>query len=75
MVDKSEYRTAIVHVTLTGASYRLAHDSCHMLTAIENCKLVATKNAYGWPSLFHTLPPLAVTGSTEGSQKVDQFDM
>ena len=46
-----------------------------LLTAIENCKLVATKNAYGWPSLLHTLPPLAVTGPTEGSQKVDQFDM
>ncbi len=36
MVDKSEYRTAIVHVTLTGASYRLAHDSCHTAALLWN---------------------------------------
>ena len=36
MVDKSEYRTAIVHVTLTGASYRLAHDSCHAAALLWN---------------------------------------
>ncbi len=36
MVDKSEYRTAIVHVTLTGASYRLAHDSCHSAALLWN---------------------------------------
>ena len=35
-----------------------------LLPTIEKCKLAATKNAYGWPSLLHTLPPLAVTGST-----------
>ena len=36
MVDKGEYRTAIVHVTLTGSSYRLAHDSCHAAALLWN---------------------------------------
>ena len=36
MVSRSEYRTAIVHVTLTGASYRLAHDSCHTAALLWN---------------------------------------
>ena len=36
-VSKSaEYRTAIVHVTLTEASYRLAHDSCHAAALLWN---------------------------------------
>ena len=35
-----------------------------MLTVIEKCKLVATENACGWPSLLHTLPTLTVTDST-----------
>ncbi len=53
----------------------LLFEAVNLLTAIENCMKMATKNAYGWPSLLHTLPPLAVTGPTEGSPKVDQFDM
>ena len=36
MVDKGVHRTAIVHVTLTGASYRLAHDSCHTAALLWN---------------------------------------
>ncbi|WP_201733419.1 hypothetical protein [Acidithrix sp. C25] len=32
-----------------------------VLLAIENCKLVDTKNAYKWPSLLHILPQLAFT--------------
>ncbi|WP_152625802.1 hypothetical protein [Acidithrix ferrooxidans] len=37
MASKSaEYTTAIVSVTLTGASYRLAHDSCHRAALLWN---------------------------------------
>ncbi len=32
----AEYRTTIVPVTLTGASYRLAHDSCHRAALLWN---------------------------------------
>jgi hypothetical protein len=34
--ESAAHRTAIVPVTLTGASYRLAHDSCHRAALLWN---------------------------------------
>ena len=34
--EKTRYRTAIIPVTLSGANYRLAHNSCHSAALLWN---------------------------------------
>ena len=63
--EKTRYRTAIIPVTLSGANYRLAHNSCHSAALLWNqgvdwvhaqWKAKRSPNKYDIQSFLNSLP-------------------